>query len=63
MDIKSLSSKHIRLTQELSEYNFRIDYHEGNVNEAADPFSLYSQRNAQEEATLQTKYTKILYCL
>ncbi len=36
MDTKSLSSRQVRWTQELSKYHFRIDYRQGKANEAAD---------------------------
>ena len=63
MDTKSLSSRQVRWAQELSRYHFRIDYQQGKANGAADALSRYPQRNAEEEATLQAKNTKILHRL
>ena len=36
MDTKSLSSKQVRWTQELSRYHFQIDYRQGKANASAD---------------------------
>ena len=63
MDTKSLSSKQVRWTQELSRYQFRIDYRQGKANGAADTLSQYPQRSAEEENTLRAKNVKILHCL
>ena len=63
MDTKSLSSKQVRWAQELSCYHFRIDYHHGKANGAADALSQYSQRSAEEENTLQAENVKILHRL
>ena len=63
MDMKSLSSRQLRWAQELSCYHFRINYHQGKANGAADALSRYSQRNAEEEDALQAENIKILYRL
>ena len=63
MDTKSLSSKQVRWAQELSRYHFRIDYHQGKVNGAANALSQYPQRSAEGEETLQAENVKILHHL
>ena len=63
MDTKSLSSRQVCWAQELSYYHFRIDYHQGKANEAANPLSQYPQQSAKEEDTLHTENVKIFYCL
>ena len=63
IETKSLSSKQVRWAQKLSSYHFRIDYHQGKANGAADALSQYPQRNAEEEETPQAENVKILYCL
>ncbi len=52
MDIKSLSSKHVCLAQELSRYQFRIDYCQGKANRAIDMLSHFPQRNLNEKKKL-----------
>lgn len=39
MDTKSLSSRQVRWTQDLSWYQFEIDYRQGNANATADTLS------------------------
>ena len=63
MDMKSLSSRQVRLAQELSCYHFQIDYCQGKANKTADALSRYSQRSAEEKKTLQAKKVKILHRL
>ena len=63
MDTKNLSSRQVCWAQELSMYNCQIDDRQGKTNGDADALSQYSQRNAEEEETLQAKNTKILYQL
>ena len=41
MDMKSLSSRQVRWAQELSQYYFRIDYHQDKANAAADDLSRF----------------------
>ena len=41
IDIKSLSSRQVRWAQELSRYHFRINYHQGKANAAADTLSRF----------------------
>ena len=63
MDTKSLSSRQVRWAQELSCYHFRIDYHQGKANKAANLLSQYPQRSAEEENTLRAENVKILHRL
>ena len=49
MDTKSLSSRQVRWAQELSRYHFRIDYHQGKANAAADALSHFPQRSQSRE--------------
>ncbi len=63
MDTKNLSSRQVRLAQELSRYHFQIDYRQGKANGAADALSQYPQRSVEEEKTLRAENTKILYQL
>ena len=60
IDTKSLSSRQVRWTQELSRYHFRINYRQGKANGAADTLSCYLQRSQGEEEILQAENTKIL---
>ena len=41
MDTKSLSSRQVRWAQELFQYHFQIDYHQGKANAAADALSKF----------------------
>ena len=63
IDIKSLSSRQVRWTQELFYYHFCIDYRQGKANEATDTLLQYPHQNAKEKATLWAKNTKILHQL
>ena len=63
MDTKSLSSKQVRWTQELSRYHFRIDYHQGKANGAANALSCFPQKNEDEEEKLQTENIQIFHRL
>ena len=51
------------MAQKLSRYHFRINYRQGKANGVADTLLRYRQQNAKEEATFQTKNTKILHRL
>ena len=61
METKSLSSRQVRLAQELSRYHFRIDYCQGKPNKAADTLSRYPQQSAEEEENFRTENIKILH--
>ena len=63
MDTKSLSSRQVRWTQELSKYHFRIDYQQGKANGAASALSRFPPRNLDEEEKLWAENTQILYRL
>ncbi len=63
MDTKSLSSRQVPWAQELSKYQFQIDYQQSKTNGAANALSLYLQQSAEKEETLQAKNTKILHWL
>ena len=63
MDTKSLSSPQVRWAQELSRYHFRIDYHQGKANAAADALSRFPQRSPDEEKVLRAENTQILHRL
>ena len=63
MNMKNLSSRQVRWTQELSCYYFQIDYRQGKANRAADALSHYSQQSAEKEETLYAENIKILYRL
>ena len=63
MDTKRLSSRQIRLAQELFRYYFRIDYCQGKANGAGDALSWFPQRNEDEKEKLWTENTQILHCL
>ncbi len=63
MNTKSLSSRQVRWAQELLRYYFRINYWQGKANGAANALSWYPQWSAEEEKTLQTENTRILYWL
>ena len=63
MEIKSLSSKHVRWAQELSHYHFQIDYCQGKANGADNVLSQYLQQSAEEEKTLHGKNVKIWHRL
>ena len=63
MDTKSLSPRQDRWAQELSRYNFRIDYRQGKANGAADALSRYPQRSQGEEEVLRAENTRILHRL
>ena len=63
MDMKSLSPRQVRWAQELSRYNFRIDYRQGKANGDADALSRYPQRSQGEEEVLRAENTRILHRL
>ncbi len=63
MDTKSLSSRQVRLAQELSRYHFRIDYRQGKANAVADALSRFPQRSRAEEETFQAENSQILHRL
>ena len=63
MDTKSLSSRQVCWSQELSRYYFRIDYCQGKANGAADALSRYPQWSTKEEETLRAENVKILHRL
>ena len=63
MDTKSLSSRQVRWAQELSQYHFQIDYHQGKANAAADASSRFFQRSQDEEEKFQAENGQIFYCL
>ena len=63
MDTSSLSSKHVRLAQKFSWYDFWVDYRQGKANTAADVLLCFSQRSQSEEEELWAKNTQILYQL
>ena len=63
MDIKSLSFRQVRWAQKLFRYYFRIDYHQGKANGAADTLSRFSQRSQDEEKKVQFENTWIFHCL
>ena len=52
MDTKSLSSRQVCWTQELSWYHFRIDYCQGKANAAADALSRFLRKSQDEEDKL-----------
>ena len=49
MNTNSLSFKQVRWAQELSWYHFRIDYHQGKANIAADALSYFCQRSQSKK--------------
>ena len=61
IDTKSLSSKQVCWTQELSHYQFQINYCQGKTNKAANTLYQYSQQSAEEKETFQADNIKILY--
>ena len=63
MDTKSLSSRQVRWAQELFQYNFQIDYHQGKSNAAAHALSKFPQKNQDEKDKLQAKNGQIFYHL
>ena len=63
MDTKSLSSRQVRLAQELSCYHFRINYCQGKANRAVNAFSRYPQWSTEKEKTLRAENVKILHRL
>ena len=63
MDTKSLSPRQVRSAQELSRYNFRIDYRQGKANGAGDALARYPQRSQGEEEVLRAENTRILHRL
>ena len=63
IDTKSLSSRHVRWTQELSRYHFQIDYQQSKANSVADALFYYLQQSAKEEENLRAKNVKILHRL
>ncbi len=63
MDTKSLSSRQVRWAQELFQYQFQIDYCQGNANAVADTLSHFPQRSQAEEKTLRDENTQIFHRL
>ena len=63
MDTKSLSSRQVRWAQELSRYHFRIDYHQGKANAAADALPQFSQRRQDEKDELRAENGQIFHHL
>ena len=63
IDMKSPSSCQVRWAQELSKYNFRIDYCQGKVNGATDALFCFPQQDNKEKANLWAKNTWILHYL
>ena len=55
MDTKSLSFRQVRWAQKLSCYYFRIDYHQGKANVAADTLSRFFQKSQNEKNELQAE--------
>lgn len=53
MDRKSLSFCQVYWAQELSRYNFRIDYYQRKANALADAWSRFPQRSQVKEKILQ----------
>ena len=58
MDIKSLSSRQVRLAQKLSWYYFWIEYQQGKANAAADALSQFPQRSQSKEEELWVENTQ-----
>lgn len=63
IDTKSLSFREVRWAQELSWYNFQIDYHQVKANQVADAFSKFFQSSLEEEETVKAENVKILHRL
>ncbi len=63
IDTKSLSSCQVHWTQELSRYQFRIDYCQEKANVVADTLSRFPSRSQAEEKTLKDENSQILYHL
>ena len=63
MESKSWSLRQVHRAQELSHYQFQIDYRQNKANRAVDALSWYPQRNTEEEKTLRIKNIKILHRL
>ena len=63
MDTKSLSSRQVCWPQELSRYQFRINYYQRKVNKAADALFCFPQRSQDKEEKLRAENTQILYHL
>ena len=63
MDTKSLSSKQVRWAQELSRYNFRIDYCQGKAHTTVDALSRFPQQRQDEEDELWAENGRIFHCL
>lgn len=61
MDTKRLSGSQIRWAQELSRYNFRVDYRQG-THSPADALSRSAQLDADDDE-LVVENTQILYRL
>lgn len=58
-----MSSRQIRLTQELSRYHFRIDYYQEKANVAADALFCFPQRSQAKEETLREENSQNLHQL
>ena len=63
MDTKSLSSREVWWTQELSQYYFQIVYCQGKANAAADALSHFLQRSQSKEEKLQAENIQIFHRL
>ena len=61
MDTKTPSFRQVQWAQELSRYQFPIDYRQGKANGAIDALSQYLQRSAEEKKTLRAENMKILH--
>ena len=60
IDTKSLSSRQVLWAQELSRYDFRIDYRQSKANGATDALFHYPQQSQGKEKILQAENTRIL---
>ena len=63
MNTKNLSSRQVWWAQELSRYNFQIDYCQGKVNVDADALLRFLQRSQSKEKELSAENIQILYWL
>ena len=63
IDTKSLSFWQVRWAQKLCQYYFRINYHHGKANIAADALSRFPQKSQDEKNDLQAENGQILHWL
>ena len=63
MDTKNLSFTQVRLAQELSRYQFWIDYRRCKANAAANALSRYPKRSPAKEKHLRAENTQIFHCI